>query len=311
VKQQQGMSAAEWGLLLLLSLIWGGSFFFGVIILRELPPLTLVLGRVTVGALIMHLFLRVRGEAIPRSSRLWLAFLVMGALNNVIPFSLIFWGETQISSSLASILNATSPLWAAVLAHFLTRDERLTRNRLGGVLVGLVGVAVMIGTDALQGLGLNVLAQMAIVGASLSYAFAGIWGKRFKGMSLPVIVTGQLTCSTLLMLPITFVADRPWTLAMPGWQTCSALVALGLLCTAVAYLIYFRLLTGAGATNALLVTLLVPISATILGTLFLGETLALRHVLGMLLIGLGLGLIDGRLLSRLKRPQAVHVEEGL
>ena len=306
----QQMSAIEWGLLLLLSMIWGGSFFFGMVILRELPPLTLVLGRVTLGALIMHLFLRIRGESLPREPKAWLAFLVMGALNNVIPFSLIFWGETQISSSLASILNATTPLWGAVVAHFLTHDERLTSNRLFGVLIGLVGVVVMIGSGAMRGLGLNILAQIAVVTASLSYAFASVWGKRFKGMSLPVVVTGQLTCSTLLMLPIAGIIDKPWQLTMPGWQTWAALVGLALFCTAVAYLIYFRLLTGAGATNALVVTLLVPISATILGVLFLNETLALRHVLGMLLIALGLGVMDGRPLIWLWPGRARRSEEA-
>jgi len=237
----------------------------------------------------------------PTSLKAWGPFLVMGLINNLIPFSLIFWGQTQIASGLASVLNATSPLWTVVLAHFLTRDERMTPNKLAGVLFGLLGVVVVIGPDVLGGLGLNVLAQFAVIGAALSYAFAGIYGKRFKDRSPYVAAAGQVTATTLMMLPIALWVDRPWLSPMPGAATWGAVLAIGLLSTAVAYGIYFRLLAIAGATNVLLVTLLVPVSALLLGALILGERIAPRQWLGMGLVVMGLVTMDGRLLPLVKQ----------
>ena len=293
------MTSVEWLLLLMLSILWGGSFFFGELALNELPPLTLVLGRVGLAAAVLNIVVRVAGHRMPSDARLWGAFLIMGALNNFIPFSLIFWGQTEITSSLASILNATTPLWTVVLAHFLTQDERMSAGKLTGVTFGLIGVVIMIGPAALGGVGLNVLAQIAVLGAALSYAFAGIFGRRFKRLNVNPLVTaaGQLTGTTLMMLPVALIADQPWTLPPPKLITWGAVIGLALLCTAVAYVIYFRLLATAGATNLLLVTFLIPVSALMLGTTILKETLELRQMAGMVLIGLGLAAIDGRLWS--------------
>ena len=290
----------EWILLIILSILWGGSFFFSKVALAELGPFTIVLVRVGIAAVVLNLVVIATGRRMPTSLKTWGLFLIMGALNNVIPFSLIFWGQTQIPSSLASILNATAPLWTVLLAHVFTKDERLTASRIGGVLFGLGGAVVMIGPDALRGPGLNVLAQLAILGAALSYAFAGIFGKRFARLSPYESAAGQVACATLLMIPIALVIDRPWQALAPNVTTTSALLALGLLSTAVAYVIYFRLLATAGATNLLLVTFLIPVSAVLLGTAILGEVLAPRHFLGMGLISLGLAAIDGRLIASLR-----------
>ena len=297
---RNSMKPLEWILLIILSILWGGSFFFSKVAVAELGPFTIVLARVGIGAIALNLVVIASGRRMPTSLRIWGLFLVMGALNNLIPFSLIFWGQTQIASSLASILNATTPLWTVLLAHVLTQDERLTPSRLFGVLFGLGGAVVMIGPDALRGPGLNVLAQLAILGAAISYAFAGICGKRFAGTSPYETAAGQVTCAALMMIPIALVVDRPWQAPAPGTTTVGALVALGLLSTAVAYVIYFRLLATAGATNLLLVTFLIPVSAVLLGTAILGEKLGLRHFLGMGLISLGLAAIDGRLISSLR-----------
>lgn len=294
------MGPLEWFLLIVLSVLWGGSFFFGEIALSELRPFTLVLGRVSIAAIALNVMVRATGHRMPTSPAIWAAFLVMGLLNNLIPFSLIFWGQTQISSSLAAILNATTPVWTVLLAHFLTADERLTPNRLAGVFFGLIGVAVMIGLDALQGLGINVLAQLAVVGAAVSYAFAGIFGKRFRGTPPIVTAAGQITGTTLMMIPIAWLVDKPWLLPWPGLNVWGALLGLALLSTALAYIIYFRLLSTAGATNLLLVTFLIPVSAILLGTIILNEQLDVRHFAGMGLIGLGLIAIDGRLLRAIK-----------
>ena len=295
------MGISEWFLLIFLSVLWGGSFFFGEVALSELQPFTIVLGRVIIASIVLNLIVRATGYRMPSSPKIWGTFLMMGLLNNLIPFSLIFWGQTQISSSLASILNATTPVWTVLLAHFLTADERLTPNRLSGVFFGLIGVALMIGLDALQGIGGNVLAQLAVTIAAISYAFAGIYGKRFKETPPIVTAAGQLTGTTIMMIPIALLVDKPWLLPMPNINVWGALLGLALLSTALAYIIYFRLLSTVGATNLLLVTFLIPVSAILLGTTILGEQLDLRHYLGMGLISLGLVAIDGRLLKLAKR----------
>ena len=294
------MGPFEWFLLVFLSVLWGGSFFFGKVALSELRPFTIVLGRVGVAAIALNLMVRATGHRMPSSPKVWVTFLLMGLLNNLIPFSLIFWGQTRISSSLASILNATTPVWTVLLAHFLTLDERLAPNRLAGVLFGLIGVAIMIGMDALQGLGINALAQLAVVGAAISYSFASIYGKRFQGTPPIVTAAGQITCTTLMIIPITLLVDKPWLLPMPGLDVWGAILGLALLSTALAYLIYFRLLPTVGATNLMLVTFLIPVSAIWLGMTILGEQLDTRQFAGMGLIGLGLIAIDGRLLRMIK-----------
>lgn len=295
------MTAAEWAMLFALSLFWGGSFFFNVIALRDLPVLTVVASRVILAALILLAILRLRGQHLPRSAQIWAAFLVMGLLNNVIPFSLIVAGQQHIASGVASILNATTPLFGVLLAHVLTRDERMTGRRLAGVVIGFLGVAAMIGGDALRDLGTGVVAQLMCVGAAVSYAFASIFGRRFKQMGVTPMMTatGQVTASGLILLPVALIVDRPWTLPVPGLDTIAAVFGLAAIATALAYVLYFRILATAGATNILLVTLLVPVSAIMLGVLFLDEVLQTRHLLGMAMIAIGLAAIDGRLLDRL------------
>lgn len=288
------MGPREWILLLALSVLWGGSFFFAKLAVAALPPFTVVLGRVGLAALALNLGLRIRGLRLPRERAHWGAFFVVGLLNNLVPFSLIVWAQTQIASGLAAILNGATPLFAAVLAHWLTADERLTWNRLLGVALGLAGVTIMIGLEALSGLRLHVLAEIAVLVATVSYALAGIFGRRFKGQPPLVTAAGQVTATTIMMLPIVLIADRPWTLAMPTPTALAAVIGLALLSTALAYVIFFRILAAAGATNLLLVTLLIPVSALLLGHFVLGEEVALQQVLGMALIGLGLMAIDGR-----------------
>lgn len=318
----RSMTASEWAMLLGLSMLWGGSFFFNGVALRELPPLTLVLLRVGLAALILLAVLRAVGVRLPRSPEAWVAFLGMGLLNNALPFCLIVWGQTAIASGLAAILNATTPLFAVVVAHFLTADEPMTGNRLAGVLVGLGGVAVMVGPSALAGLGDDAVAQGAVLLAACAYAFAGVFGRRFKRLGVPPLATaaGQVVASTLLLLPLALLVDRPWTLAVPDWTVGAAVLGLAALSTALAYVVYFRILATAGATNLLLVTFLIPVSAILLGSLVLGERLDPRHVLGMALIGAGLAAIDGRLLKpeRFRSSGAVrstepgsHLGEGI
>jgi len=271
--QAPQMTAATWGMLMVLGLVWGGSFFFAGYAVREIGLLTLTALRVAIAAAALWIWLFATGYRVPLDARLWGAFAVMGLLNNAIPFSLIFWGQTEIASGLASILNATTPLFTVVLAHALTADEKMTPGKIGGVLFGLFGVAVIMGPDAIAGLGAAFLAQAAILGAALSYAFAGIFGRRFKERPPAVTACGQVTMSSLMMAPVAFLVENPFAGAMPGPMIWAAIVALGTVSTAFAYILYFHILKVAGATNVLVVTFLVPVSAIILGVLFLGEML--------------------------------------
>ncbi|WCL53962.1 DMT family transporter [Gimibacter soli] len=297
------MSAREWGLLLALSLVWGGSFFFVEIALRDLPPFSIVAGRVTCGALAILVMLRMMGKRLPTGLGVWRDFLAMGFMNNFLPFSLLVWGQTQIGSGLASILNATTPIFAVVVAHLFTADEKMTGNRLIGVVVGFAGVVLMIGPDALNGIGGNVWGQLACVGAAISYSFAGIYGRRFKkaGIDPMVAAAGQIIGSGMLIIPMMLIVDQPWTLPMPHMATFGAILFIGIFSTALAYTVYFRLLASAGATNVMLVTFLVPVSAILLGTIFLGEKLAGDAFLGLACLGVGLAAIDGRAFSYFRR----------
>lgn len=299
----RAMSPLEWGLLLTLAALWGGVFLFTAIAVEALPPFTVVVCRVGLAALALNLIVLATGRRMPGAWRTWAAFFVMGLLNNAIPFALIVWGQVHIASGLASILNATTPLFTVVVAHFLTADEKMAGGRLAGVFIGFTGVVVMIGPEVLSGLGVDVLAQLAVLGAAVSYAFAGIFGRRFQAMGVDPLITasGQVTASTLLMLPFALVVDRPWTMVLPGLEVWAALAALGLFGTAFAYIVYFRILATAGATNLLLVTFLLPVAAILLGAMVLGERLAAAHFAGMALIGLGLAAIDGRPAQDLQR----------
>jgi len=287
------MSAADWLMLVSLSVLWGGSFFFAKIAVGEMPPLTLALGRVAIAATFLIALARATGVALPDR---WRPFLVMGLLNNALPFSLIFWGQTHIPSGLAAILNATTPLFTVLVAHFATADEKLTAARLAGVAAGFAGVVIMLGPDLLRELGADVAAQLACLAAALSYAFAGVYGRRFRGEPALRVAAGQLVASTALLAPVVVVLDRPWTLAPPSATAWAALVALAAFSTALGYLLYFRILARVGATNLLLVTFLIPVSAILLGSMVLGEALAARHLAGMAAIALGLAAMDGRVL---------------
>jgi drug/metabolite transporter (DMT)-like permease len=297
------MNRSDWSILIALALIWGGAFFFIGVAVHQVAPLTYVWVRLTVAAAAMWLFLWWRGQPIDLPRSVWGAILVLALFNNVVPFILFGWGQTRIASGLASILNATTPIWGVVVAHIFTRDERMSGRKLAGVLLGFAGVAVMIGPALLTTLGGDTLAQLACVTAALCYALAGVWARRFKAMGVsPVTVTtGQLSAGALIMLPIALLIDQPWTQPLPSWGAIAAILALALVCTAFAYILYFRLIDSAGATNALLVTLLVPPIAILLGSLFLGEVIAPRDFAGMALIALGLAAIDGRLLGAFTR----------
>lgn len=296
------MNAKVWSLLILLSVLWGGSFFFVGVAVQELPPLIIVTLRVSLAAATLWIIALLLGHRPPVSSSAWLAFFGMGLLNNVIPFSLIVWGQTQIASGLASIINAATPFFGVIVAGLLLPDEKPTPLKLIGVITGFIGVVVMIGLPALKG-DSPLIAQLAIVGASISYAFASVWGRRFKAMNISLIMlaAGQVTASSLVLLPIALYTAPQGLWTSVNLHTWSAIIALAVFSTAFAYMIYFKILELAGATNVLLVTLLVPVSAILLGVTFLGESFKVIHLIGMTLIALGLSAIDGRIWRRIKK----------
>lgn len=297
------MTSQDWALLFLLSILWGGSFFFAAVAVQELPPLTVVALRTGIAALTLIVVLKMRGEALPFAKGAVMAFFVMGMLNNLLPFSLLFWAQTMIPSGLASILNATTPIFSIIVAHLLLSDERMAANKAIGILFAFLGVVVLLGGNVLDGASMASLGMLACLGAALSYGFAGVYGRRFKAMELSAtqVAFGQLVASTLMMVPIISAVDQPWALSAPSLPVIASVLALAIASTALAYVIFFRILASAGAVNVALVTLLVPVSAILLGTLVLGEQLALRHYAGMGLIGIGLLAIDGRIVERLTK----------
>ena len=293
------MGPVEWTLLVLLSLVWGASFLFGRVIVAEVPPLTATWLRVALAAsalwIALPFFVRVSGP-LP-----WRRFAVMGLLNNAIPFTLILYGQTAIGAGLAAIVNAMTPIWTVLLAGTVTDDERLSSAKLAGVALGFAGVAVLIGAAALEGLEASVWAQVAVLGATVSYACAGLYGRRFRDVAPALTARGQLTMAALIMLPLALL-DRPWTLLWPSAEVVWSMALLATMSTALAYILFFTILARAGATNVLLVTFLVPLSAIALGALFLDEVLAPRHLVGLVLIVGGLALIDGRLVRPIRQP---------
>lgn len=297
------MTAGEWGLLILLSLLWGSSFIFNDVAVRELPTLTVVVTRVFFAALILQAVTHLAGIRMPADWRIWRSLFILGFVNNALPFCLIVWGQTHIAAGLASILNATTPLFGVIVAHYFTGDEKLTAARLAGVMTGFAGVAVMIGAEALQSLGINVFAQLAVLSATFCYAVGTVYARYLRRLGLTPLATatGQVTASSILLVPVMLIADQPWTLPVPSAAVLVSLAGVATLSTALAYIIYFRILATAGATNLLLVTFLIPVTAIFLGILLLGEMLYLKQIAGMLMIGTGLALIDGRSVRLLKR----------
>jgi len=289
------MTPREWALLLTLSVFWSTSFFFIAVIVTQVPPITTALSRVVIASLVLLVFIHITGRRLPADPRAWRAFAGMSLLNNAVPFCLIAWAQTHITSGLASILNATSPLWTVIIAHFFTHDEKFNGSRVAGVLIGLMGVAWMTGGDAVRELGVNVTAQVAVLVASMLYAASAVYGRRFRSLGVDPLVTttGVSMVTSAVLLPVSLIVDQPWTLN-PGLPVAGAMLGLGVISTAISYGLYYRILATAGATNVLLVTLLVPVGAILLGTLILHERLEPKHLAGMALIAVGLATIDGR-----------------
>ncbi|WP_416236635.1 DMT family transporter [Yoonia sp. 72] len=297
---QKAMSGRAWAEILILSLIWGASFLSVHVALEEIGPLTSVAHRTFWAMLILWGYVAIRRLPLPRSPAVWLAFLVMGLLNNVIPFSLMAWGQLHIETGLTAIMNASTAIFGAITAAVFLADERLTLRKAVGVGLGFLGVATAIGLQALTQFDLRSLGQLAVLGGAISYAFAGVWArKHLSGLTPQVAAAGMLTGSSLIALPLAWSIEGPINLALQP-QTWAAIGYYAVMATALAYLLYYRVLAMAGSGNLMLVTLLVAPVAIILGAVVLGEALPLRAYAGFALLATGLVIHDGRVVKAIQ-----------
>jgi drug/metabolite transporter (DMT)-like permease len=300
----QTMPLTQWGLLVVLSVLWGATFLFVALALKELPPFTIVLTRVALAAVLLIPVVYLMGHRLPSTWRGWQPFIGMSILNNVIPFSLMVTGQQTVASGLVSVLNAATPMFTLLVAYALA-GEKLAAHKLIGVVLGILGVATLVGTEAMFGRSSQDLSQalgmVLVLAAALSYGFSGLWGRRLKAFPPIVTAASQLISSSVLLIPLAAVVDRPWLLPWPSLQTIAALVGLAILSTALAYIIFFRIMAVSGPSNVMLVTLLVPLTAIPLGIWRLGEQLLPRHIAGAAVIAVSLLVIDGRLLTWARR----------
>ncbi|MBA4748753.1 MAG: DMT family transporter [Sphingopyxis sp.] len=300
------MTAHDWGLIAILAIVWGGAFFLIELGLTGFGPLTLVALRMLLAIPLMLLALKWLGHALPRDARSWWQLTILGFFNVAMPMALFFWAQTRIDSGLASILNATVPLWGVLIAHVFTRDERATPLKLAGVVLGFGGIIVMVGPDAVSGMGQDVIAQLACLFAAASFAGAAVYARRLGATIVPMAAaTGQIVTAAALIAPLALVVEPPWAAPVPNLTAIAAMLTLALVGTSFAYFIFFRLIDRAGASNALLIALVMPPVAILLGVAVLGEVLTGGQIAGMALIALGLLMIDGRLFARLAPRAAV------
>lgn len=287
------MRPRDWLLLVLLSVLWGSSFFFVAIGLRDFPPLTLVLARVGIASLVLVVLIYLLGYQLPNTPKDWRCFSVLALLNNIIPFSLIFIGQTIISTALAAVLNATTPLFTLILARFVI-GEPLHGHKFVGIGLGIAGVAVLTGPDLVAANRSSLLGAACVLAAALSYGLSALWMRRLTHVPPLVAAGAQVSCSTIVLLPFAALIDRFWELPVPTASGILAVLGLAVLATALAYIVFFRISATAGPSNVMLVTLLIPVTATALATLLLGEQIASHQVFGALAIATGLLVIDGR-----------------
>lgn len=312
------MSRTDWALLLILSVLWGGSFFFSKVAVAALPPMTIVFVRFAAASVLVCLYARTRSIRIPCDRRSWLAFAGMGLLNNLIPAVLIVWGQTMIPSGLASAIIATTPIFSIAAIRLTSSDERLSLAKLLGMALGLIGIAILSRLGATHTSDISPIGIVACLGAAMSYGCANALGKRFHHLGIPPVAgaLGQMTCTAVMAFPLMMLVEAPWNLAVPDTAVWMSMAGLVVVSTALGYVVFFRILATAGATNISLVTLLIPVTAVLLGSGILGETVSADQMVGMMLIALSLIALDGRalnwafsLLTPDRRPARV-AEEG-
>jgi drug/metabolite transporter (DMT)-like permease len=293
------MATRDWLMLLLCSVCWGSAYTFNKLIIPEIAPLTITAGRLAIACVFLTALVRLSGHVLPPFGRAWLPFFVFTLFSNVIPFVMVLKGQKETASGLAAVLGATTPLFLIILAHLFTTDERMEPRKLAGVLVGIIGVAVVMGADALAGWSTALGAKLLLVAASVLYAIGAVYSKRLVGHPPLVIAAMQMTCGLLISAPMALLIDQPWTQAMPSQRALLALAGTAIIGSSFAAVTYFHVLRRAGATNAMFVTLLVPVTPILLGGMLYGERLLLRELAGATIIAAALLIIDGRLTDML------------
>jgi drug/metabolite transporter (DMT)-like permease len=293
------LGAVEWGLIALQSMLWGSSYFFIAIAQSELPPLTIAAVRTIPASLVLMTIVLSLGYRMPATLAEWRLFVFFATFNTVLPFVLIVWGQARATGGMAAILNASAPLFGILLAHVLTHDEKLSLNKVAGILLGLAGVAILVGYDFALGDVDDVLARLALLAAPLLYVLANIYARNKLGQYPPfVIAMMQMVASIFIAVPLALAVDHPWTLPVPTRATLGAILGMAIFGSALASLCHFTVLQRAGAANATLVTLIMPLTPIVLGGVFLGERLSARDILGATIIAAALLIIDGRVLKR-------------
>lgn len=293
------MAPVDWLWILLLSVIWGGSFIFIKIALTGFQPLSVVAGRLAIASLLLVIWLIASGRFPVLTRERVVALAVMGLTNNAVPFWLLTWAQTELGAGLASIFNAMTPLFTILVAHLWTSDDRMTPSRLVALLTGFAGVVVLMGGESLSELGSNLWVQIAALASGIFYAIAGVYGRRVArlGIAPDAAAAGQCLAAFVIVAPVAALFDRPWTHPAPELHAWIGVLGLAVLSTTVAYLIFFKVLARSGATNAALVTFLVPISAIVMATTLLDERMSATQLGGMALIFAGLAVADGRMLG--------------
>lgn len=288
------MPASQWLLLVLLAIVWGGAYVLVGLALKDLPPLTVVVGRLGLAAIVLVGVVRYLGLSWPRGAAGWFPFVVMGTFNNVVPFTALAYGQLEISSGLTSVIVATTPLWTVLLSVLLMPGERIGALQLAGMLMGVAGVAVLFGPEMLAGRSTTIFGMLLALLGAMSYGCAGVWGARLRGVPPILSSCCQLICSAAIMTVLAMIIDRPWQLPAPGLTALLSVLLLAVVSTALAYVIFYRILAVSGGTNVMLVTLIMPPLTIFLGVLVLDEVFSPRYVVGALIIGLALVMIDGR-----------------
>jgi len=289
------MALVDWMRLIVLASLWGCSYLFIEIALESASPMTIVLSRILIAAACLVGYCAATGQRVRLTGALVVSFFVMGIVNNVVPFNLIAWGQTHITGGVASIFNATTPLFTVMVAHLWPGGERATPARVAGVVVGLAGVMVLIGFGAFSRIGDELPGQIAMLLAAFSYAISALWGRRLVRVPPMVAAAGMLSASSLMMLPVSFILHAPFD-PVPTVGGFAAIAALSVLSSAIAYIVFFRLIATIGS-NVMLVTFIMPVIALTTGALILGEQIEPRHLAGLGLIFVGLALVDGRALT--------------
>lgn len=278
--------AKEVALLAVLATLWGASYTFIRIGVETIPPITFIAARTLIAGGLLVAIIKMRGLSLPKDPAIWKRFFIQACINSVIPFTLIAWAEQTVNAGLATILNSTTPIFAFLLTVLITRHEAVTMRKLLGTIAGVIGISLIIGMEAFQGVGKELVAQLAIVAATISYAAAAIFGRGFKGLDPMMPAAGSMVCGAAILIPVSLIVDQPWTIA-PSADSLLALLGLSVFSTALAFVIYFRLIHTLGSVSTTSQAYLrVPIGVGI-GVIFLGETLASTALIGLVFVVIG------------------------